>query len=91
MAMSGGAKAYYRQCLRAYLDSPEWAERRRLVLDRDEHRCQARLEGCLGRASQVHHLTYAHCQLEPLFDLVAVCRLCHVTLTRMDRERRSAA
>lgn len=57
-----------------YLASPEWAEKRRRVLDRADYRC----EGCGERqATQVHHLTYARVGKEMLFDLVAVCDYCH--------------
>lgn len=58
----------------AYLQSPEWAERRRRVLRRAGGIC----EGCLtNRATQVHHLTYARVRAEMLFDLVAICGDCH--------------
>jgi len=58
----------------AYLNSPEWHERRRLVLLRDEYLCQ----GCLrSAANQVHHLTYAHRGNEFLFELISVCEPCH--------------
>lgn len=65
--------------------SPEWAKRRRVVLRRDGNICQACLE---ERATEVHHKTYAHLGNEPLFDLVAVCRPCHESITEMDRARR---
>jgi 5-methylcytosine-specific restriction endonuclease McrA len=61
----------------AYLESPAWKSRRKRVLERDDHICQA----CLLRtATQVHHLTYAHVFREPLFDLIAVCESCHYSL-----------
>jgi hypothetical protein len=63
-----------------YLDSDEWRRKRELVLARDLHRCQARLDGCSIHATQVHHLTYRHAFNEPLFDLVAVCLSCHEAL-----------
>jgi hypothetical protein len=57
-----------------YLDSPQWAERRSLVL----HRAGGICEGCRSRkASVVHHLTYDHVGNELLFELVALCRGCH--------------
>lgn len=59
----------------AYLQSPEWKDIRALVLDRSGGRC----EGCAKRrARDVHHLSYAHLYDEFLFELVAVCRRCHV-------------
>jgi hypothetical protein len=57
-----------------YLNSPEWREKRELVLRRANGIC----EGC-GKvnATQVHHLNYAHVGREMLFELVAVCDACH--------------
>ena len=60
-----------------YLESPEWHAKRELVLARDWHECQAKLDGCTKAAEHVHHLTYEHLFNEPLFELVAVCRSCH--------------
>jgi len=67
-----------------YLNSDEWKDKRRRVLERDRHTCQA----CLRRpADEVHHLTYRHVFNEPLFDLMSICRLCHRKLTELDRAR----
>ena len=63
-------QAWYRQ----YLSSPEWAERRRLVMERARGIC----EGCaVNKAVDVHHTTYAHAGDEFLWELRAVCRNCH--------------
>jgi 5-methylcytosine-specific restriction endonuclease McrA len=57
-----------------YLQSPEWAEKRRRVLERANHIC----EGCAAApAVQVHHLTYQHVGDELLWELRAVCLSCH--------------
>jgi hypothetical protein len=65
----------------SYLLSPEWKARRTLVLARDAHLCQA----CrVNRATQVHHLSYAHLGREPLFELVSVCKPCHELITAID-------
>jgi len=57
-----------------YLETPEWQEKRRLVIERARGIC----EGCRVRhASQVHHLTYENIGDEFLWQLVAVCRICH--------------
>lgn len=57
-----------------YLKSPQWERKRRAVLDR----CQGICEGCrINKAVQVHHLTYEHVGEEFLWELVAVCRMCH--------------
>lgn len=66
----------------AYLDTDEWRERRRAVLERDHYLCQS----CLtAKATIVHHLTYAHLFNEPLFDLVSVCEDCHRMLHGRDQ------
>lgn len=60
-----------------YLDSPEWREKRALVLKRDGNLCQCCL---LNVATQVHHKSYEFVDLkgsEPAFDLVAICGPCH--------------
>lgn len=58
----------------AYLRTPEWREKRRWVLERDNHLCT----GCrLTDATQVHHLTYEHVGNELLFELTSVCQTCH--------------
>src|SRR5215212_8618047 len=57
-----------------YLETPEWHSRREKVLERANGRC----EGCgERRAAQVHHRTYEHVGDEFLFELVALCELCH--------------
>lgn len=57
-----------------YLDTPEWKEKRRLVLLRAQGVC----EGCrIAEATEVHHLTYSHAGEEFLFQLVAICGPCH--------------
>lgn len=57
-----------------YLKSPEWQQRRYLVLQRANGVC----EGCEDApATQVHHLNYRHVGDELLFDLVAICTACH--------------
>lgn len=61
-----------------YLQSPQWAAKRRLVLNRAHNTC----EGCgMQPATQVHHLTYDHVFQEFLFELVAVCDGCHTKIT----------
>lgn len=66
--------SYYKQAHEAYISSPAWKERRRLVMDRAQGHC----EGCRkAAASEVHHLSYEHLGHEFLFELVALCRDCH--------------
>lgn len=71
-----------------YLQSPAWQLKRAKVLKRDNYTCRACGE---RRATQAHHLTYAHVFNEPLFDLVAVCEACHKELTRESQDVRRAA
>jgi hypothetical protein len=65
-----------------YYDSPEWKVKHKLVLQRDDHKCQA----CQDKpAVQAHHLTYKHWKNEPLFDLVAVCVECHESIHKTEK------
>lgn len=62
------------QAYDAYLETEEWADKRRLVFERAGGMC----EGCRRRrAVQVHHTTYEHVGDELLWELRAVCRSCH--------------
>jgi hypothetical protein len=57
-----------------YLNTDEWGRRRSLVMNRAGGMC----EGCRERrATQVHHLTYKHVKNEFLWELVAICDICH--------------
>lgn len=57
-----------------YLKSEQWQEKRKAVLQRDNYRCT----GCgIVRATEVHHLTYAHKYDEFLFELTSLCSECH--------------
>lgn len=58
----------------AYLKTPEWREKRRLVMQR----CAGLCEGCRSApAEHVHHLSYDHWKNELLWELVGVCESCH--------------
>lgn len=64
-----------------YLKSPQWREKRKLVLQRANGLC----EGCrLAAPTEVHHLTYSHVFKELLFQLVALCRSCHERVHETD-------
>lgn len=57
-----------------YLATPKWKEKRRLVIER----CDGRCEGCRSApVAHVHHLTYDHWKDELLFELVGLCEPCH--------------
>ena len=76
----------WRAAYTAYLASPEWAKKRRLVLERAANLC----EGCRDHAAtEVHHLTYENMGSEFLFELVALCDTCHETI-HARRKARSA-
>ena len=64
-----------------YLRSPAWRRRKATVLARCDWQCEARLEGCTGTATQVHHTSYEHYGNEPLWDLRGVCDACHAVLS----------
>lgn len=70
---------YYKY--REYLLSPEWREKRTLVLQRDNNFCHACKE---QSAEQVHHLTYDNLFNEPLEDLQALCCKCHDKIHSLD-------
>jgi 5-methylcytosine-specific restriction endonuclease McrA len=75
-ARTPGTAEWWQQ-YNAYLESAIWRHKRSLVLERDSYVCQ----GCMqSRATQVHHLTYAHVGNELLFELVAVCDARHHAL-----------
>ncbi|WP_353097999.1 HNH endonuclease [Empedobacter brevis] len=66
-----------------YLKTEKWLEKRKMVLNRDQHICQA----CLTNiATQVHHKSYRFWKNEPLFDLASVCEPCHLEITKISRE-----
>jgi protein-arginine kinase activator protein McsA len=68
------ATEFRREEYQRYLLTPEWAQKRKAVLERERYVCQ----GCArGRATEVHHLTYSNVGDELLFQLVAVCGPCH--------------
>lgn len=57
-----------------YLRTPAWRTRRQAVLTRARGKC----EGCgINDATQVHHLSYDHWKEEFLWELVAICNVCH--------------
>lgn len=53
--------------------SPEWQERRKQIIQRDQGKCRL----CKQDGNHVHHITYANLFREPLEDLVLLCRSCH--------------
>lgn len=60
-----------------YLQSAEWKEKRKAVLQRDKYLCQCCL---VNPATQVHHRSYKNVDFtgwEPCFDLISVCDPCH--------------
>lgn len=78
----GQSKAAYRE----YLQSTEWKERRRKVLERARWVC----EGCRAeRATEVHHLTYSHIFRELLYQLVALCDGCHAAAHGVEHQEQA--
>ena len=77
-------KSYFQRSHADYLASPEWAERRSLVMDRASGMC----EGCRKvMATEVHHLSYRNWGNEFLFELVALCSDCHDRIHRLNEDR----
>ncbi len=60
-------------------ESMAWKRTRRRVLVRDGGRCQLGLEGCLGRASAVDHVTelFEGGAAFDMGNLVAACKPCN--------------
>jgi len=60
-----------------YLETPAWKRKRQLVMLRAQGIC----EGCReAEAIDVHHFSYADVGQEFLFQLAALCRMCHERL-----------
>jgi hypothetical protein len=57
-----------------YLNSENWAARRRERLELDQYRCR-KCDGTLRL--RVHHRTYRNLGAEPMDDLVTLCEDCH--------------
>lgn len=68
----------------AALHSPHWKKMRALVFERAEGKCEMRAPGCIGEASEVHHVSYARLGNEDLSDLAAACGRCN----SQEREQR---
>lgn len=71
-----------------YLESRVWREKRDAVLKRDGYLCQACLDAL---ATQVHHRSYEFVDMkgsEPAFDLVAICKPCHLRIETIKAERK---
>ena len=69
-----------------YINSIEWKNKRKKVLERDRYTCQE----CKtkSRSLDVHHLNYETIGDEDLGDLISLCRECHKDLhTIIERER----
>lgn len=69
----------------AYLMSPEWAELRNVILERDGYECQRCGATAAEAVLDVHHLTYEQFGNEAYDDLQTLCRECH---EEADEERR---
>jgi hypothetical protein len=67
-----------------YLNSEKWKLKRKKVLERDNYLCQA----CLtNRAEQIHHLTYNNIYDEPLYELLSVCKRCHMKIEQQKQTK----
>jgi hypothetical protein len=68
-----------------YLNSEKWKLKRKKVFERDNYLCQA----CLTNESQeVHHLTYTNIYDEPLYELISVCKRCHLKIEQQKHLRK---
>jgi len=68
-----------------YLNSDKWKLKRKKVLERDNYLCQA----CLtNEAQEVHHLTYNNIYDEPLYELISVCKRCHIKIEEQKQTKK---
>ncbi len=57
-----------------YLLSPQWKEKRNIILKRDKHQCTV----CHAEKQlEIHHITYKRLGSEYDRDLITLCRACH--------------
>jgi 5-methylcytosine-specific restriction endonuclease McrA len=63
-----------KQFYQEYLKSPEWQQKRLLVIDRQNNVCH----GCMHNTiDDIHHMSYDNLGDELLFQLIGLCRDCH--------------
>jgi hypothetical protein len=67
-----------------YLESDVWKNTRNRVYEEKGRECAAKLSVCDGRAESVHHRSYDHLGVEPMWDLTPVCNSCHNVLHRLE-------
>lgn len=67
---------------------PNWGRLRRRVLREAEGRCEMRVEGCLGVASEVDHIRAGDDHSRS--NLRAVCRRCHALKSSVEGNSRLA-
>lgn len=68
-----------------YLSSSEWKGIRESVLRIDQYACT----NCSTEQNlQVHHTTYNNVGQEMVFELVTLCRSCHIQIHKMDYDNR---
>jgi hypothetical protein len=76
-------RGWFTKSYNAYMASDAWRAKRALVLKR----CGEVCEGCgIAKATEVHHVHYAHLFNELLFELLGLCHSCHERLTAERRE-----
>jgi hypothetical protein len=68
------ADQFNRKDYNEYLNSDWWKHIRSEALERDNETCQM----CGNPAEEVHHMTYVNRGNEYLFELVSLCKNCHV-------------
>lgn len=69
--------ALYRYNKHQYLQSPEWAAKRKAALARAHYECEM---CCTPTNLHVHHITYHNLYREKPNDLVALCPSCHTRI-----------
>src|SRR5579859_5354533 len=60
-----------------YLKSPEWKQKREVILERDNHKCKY----CGSTENlQIHHKSYKNWQNEREDELITLCSDCHAKI-----------
>lgn len=57
-----------------------WRKTRQMVLDRDNHTCRLRLDGCTTTATHVHHTVDRVTAGDSIDHLLAACAHCNLKL-----------
>lgn len=76
-------QSQYKKEYKDYINSSNWKQKRKLVIERCGNKC----EGCrLKNVEDVHHVTYKNFGDEFLFELLGLCKQCHLKIHKDDKK-----